>query len=183
MKTFSTPLFVICASIMMLGLNSCDILEQLFVNLKLKETITAQGNGPNISEIIEDCLSNYDAYDDYRDEIMSLKYVSAAYYSEDFTPGLTGTNIIATIYNGCTFAPIFQVFLPTANAADYVDNPFEFELTSEEIAAFNQFLADYNNCDCFFAELLVEQVSANSGPPYFLDGTVEIIIEIEAKVN
>ena len=117
----------------------------------MKETITAEGDGPNISKTESDCLSNYEAYNDNKDDIKSITYVAMAYYSIDFTPGLTGTNISATFYDDCTGEMIFQVFLPTANAADYINNPFEFELTQSQTALLNQFFTDHKTCDCFSA--------------------------------
>ena len=53
MKKIYKPVLIFCTAFLFLGMNSCDILEQLFVNLAMKETITASGNGPDISEIVK----------------------------------------------------------------------------------------------------------------------------------
>jgi len=182
MKKIYKPIFILFTSIMFLGFNSCDVLEQLFLNLKLSEDFHTTGNGPDISETIFDCLSNYDAFDDNFDKIQTLKYVSAAYYTLDATPqNLGGTNISATLYD-CLGNIILEQSLPTAQASDYVNNPYEFILTQDEIDTFNQYLANYKTCDCFTAILLVQQVTPADSAPYTLNGVVEVIIEVEAKL-
>ena len=183
MKKLYKPIFIFFTSIIFLGFNSCDVLEQLFFNLKLTEDFHSTGNGPDISEVIFDCLSNDDSFNDNFDKIQNLSYVSAAYYTLDATPpNLGGTNISATLRD-CNNNIILQQNLPTAQASDYVDNPYEFTLTQAEINTFNQYLANYQECDCFTAVLLVEQVTPANSAPYTLNGTVEIIIEVEANLN
>jgi len=182
MKKIYKPILIFCASIVFLSLNSCDVLEQLFLNLKLSEDFHATGNGPDISEIIFDCFSNYDSFDDNFDKIKTLKYVTAAYYTLDASPQNLGGNNISATLTDCNGNIILQQSLPTAQASDYVNDPYEFELTQQEIDIFNQYLADYQNCDCFTAVLLVEQVTPANSAPYTLNGVVEIIIEIEAQL-
>jgi hypothetical protein len=183
MKKLYKPILIFCISIIFLGFNSCDVLEKLFLNLKLSEDFHVTGPGPDISEIVNDCLTNYDAFNDNVDKIQTLKYVSAAYYTTGAVPSnLGGTNIRAT-FQDCFENVIFEQSLPTATASDYFENPYEFVLTADEIAAFNQFLANYETCDCFTAVLLVEQVTPANSAPYTLAGIVEIIIEIEAKLD
>ena len=183
MKKLYKPIFIFLTSIIFLGINSCSVLEQLFFNLKLNEEFHSTGSGPDISEVIFDCLTNDDSFDDNYDKIQSLSYVSAAYYTLDATPpNLGGTNISATLRD-CNNNIILQQSLPTAQASDYIQNPYEFVLTQSEIATFNQFLSNYKDCDCFNAVLLVEQVTPAGLSSYTLNGTVEIIIEVEANLN
>ena len=167
---------------MFLGFNSCDVLEQLFLNLKLKETFNSQGSGPDVSETIFDCLSNYDAFDENFEKIKTLKYVSAAYYTLGSTPAdLGGSNINATLFD-CNNNIILEQNIPVALASDYIDNPYLFILTEQEIDVFNQYLADYQSCDCFTAILTIQQVTPSGLTFYSLNGVVEIIIEIEAQL-
>jgi hypothetical protein len=192
MKKLYKPLLIFCTSFIFLGFNSCDVLEQLFLNLKATQNFHATGNGPDIFDTVEDCLTNYEAFNDNYDKIQNLKYVSAAYYTTGAIPSnLGGVNISAKIED-CAGNIILEQSLPTATASDYIDNPFEFVLTPEEIAIFNDWLAQYNSCNqcvsqafcsCFYAEVRVEQVTPANSAPYTLDGVVEIIIEIEAKLD
>ena len=64
MKKIYKPLLKFCAIFIFLGFNSCDVLEQLFLNLKVVQDFNATGNGPDISETTFDCLSNYSAFED-----------------------------------------------------------------------------------------------------------------------
>ena len=183
MKKLYRLIFIFLTSMIFLGFNSCDVLQQLFFNLKLKEEFHATGNGPNIFEEVFDCLSNDDSFNDNFDKIQNLKYVSAAYYTLDATPpNLGGSNISATLTD-CNGNVVLHQSLPTAQASDYVQNPYEFVLTQTEINTFNQYLANYQECDCFNGVFLVEQVTPPGSAPYTLDGVVEIIIEVEANLN
>jgi hypothetical protein len=176
MKKLYKPLLIFCTSFIFLGFNSCDVLEQLFLNLKATQNFHATGNGPDIFDTVEDCLTNYEAFNDNYDKIQNLKYVSAAYYTTGAIPSnLGGVNISAKIED-CAGNIILEQSLPTATASDYIDNPFEFVLTPEEIVS-------QAFCSCFYAEVRVEQVTPANSAPYTLDGVVEIIIEIEAKLD
>jgi hypothetical protein len=177
------PLLIFCTSFIFLGFNSCDVLEKLFLNLPIKQTITADGNGPDIFEVETVCLTDYDAFNDNVDNIQSIKYLSAAFHSLDWTPSnLGGRNISATLYD-CDSTIILEQSIPDeALASDYFENPYEFVLTDDEIALFNQYLANYELCDCFSAELRVDPVTPTGEPFYSLTGVVEIVVEIEANL-
>ena len=182
MKKLYKPILLFFISLIFLGFNSCDILEKLFLNLKVKETFNSQGSGPDVSEIVFDCLSNYDSFDDNFDKIQNLKYVSAAYYTLGSVPAnLGGSNINATVLD-CNNNIILEQNIPVALASDYTSNPYQFILTQNEIDTFNKYLKDYQNCDCFTAILTIQQVTPTGLTSYSLDGVVEIIIEIEAKL-
>jgi hypothetical protein len=185
MNKLYKPILIFCTCIIFLGFNSCDILEKLFLNLKLSEEFHATGNGPDIFDTVEDCLSNpdNDEFNDNVDKIQTLKYVSAAYYTTGAIPSNLGGNNIYAEIRDCDGNIILTQSIPMAFASDFFEDPYEFILTDDEIATFNQYLTNYQNCDCFTAELSVEQVTPANSAPYTLDGVVEIIIEIEAKLD
>jgi hypothetical protein len=172
--------FIVIAAITEQG---CDILNNLFLDQPLKQTIVVKsGSGSDIKDIKTFSLSDYDAFDDNVESIESLTYVSAAYFTEDYSPGLTGTNIVVTLYAGDgTDGPlVWSVTIPFGQASDYVKKPYKIKLTPDEIAEFNKYLADYENNDTYTAELKVENVSGDS-TPYSLTGRVEIIVQMEIK--
>jgi hypothetical protein len=160
---------------------SCDQFQNLFLNLPLKTEITASGNGPNIFEVKSFCLSDYDSFNDNIDDVKAIRYVAAAYLTITSSPGLQGTGITATLYRGDGVTALFSVTLPTAVAADYIDNPFEIVLTEAQIDLLNSYLADYKNNDCFVARLTVANVTDNDGPPFSITGQVEIVVELELE--
>lgn len=193
MKNIYKPGFLILIMITALSFQSCDILQNFFLNLPIKESIVSTGNGPTISEIETFCLEDYDAYEDNIDDIQSVTYVAALYRtltaaenstsppdSVYLTPGLAGQNILVTVVDG-DGVPIFSRTLPTAVAADYIDTPYEIELTTSEITLINNYLAQYKEGInlCFTATLTMNNISAGSGPPYTLTGQVELLLSIE----
>lgn len=161
----------------------CDILQNYLLNLPLKQAITSTGNGPTISESESICLQDYDAYSDNIDEIQSVQYLALLYRTLDtpqLTPGLAGQNLNVTVVDGAGI-PLFTRNLPSAVASDYIDTPYEIELTDSEIAILNNYLASYkvNNDLCFIATLTMNNISAGQGPPYTLTGQVELLISLE----
>ena len=183
MKKLYIPIllvFIIAAALVEQG---CDILNNLFLDQALKQTIVTSGNNSIIEQAETFCLSDYDAFDDNVDNIESITYVSAAYFTESYSSGLTGTNIQVTLYAGDTeFAPmIWQVTIPFGQASDYVDNPYEIMLTPDQITEFNSALENYEINDCYTAKLTVEDVNDNDGAPYSLTGRVEIVVQMEIK--
>jgi hypothetical protein len=188
MKKLYKYIFLILVSLIFLFNQGCDILENFFLNLPLKQPITSTGNGPTISEIDTICLADYDAYKDNIDEIQNVAYVSALYRTLDkpqLTPGLTGTSITVEVRDGNNNL-MFIKSLPTAVAADYIDEPYILELSAQEIALLNGYLALYKDEDlwntiCLTASLTVANVSGNSGPPFTLTGQVELLLELELE--
>ena len=188
MKKLYKYIFLFLVSFIFFFNQGCDILENFFLNLPLKQPITTTGNGPVISETEVVCLAEYDAYQDNIDEIQNVLYVSALYRTLDtpqLTPGLTGSNISVTVVDG-NGNLMFTKNLPTANADDYIDEPYVLELTAQEIALLNGYLALYKdetlwNTVCFSSTLTVDNVSGSSGPPFTLTGQVELLLELELE--
>jgi len=185
MKNIYNLKILILITLASFSFQSCDILENFFLNLPMKQSITSTGNGPTISETESICLGDYDSYSDNIDKIQSIEYVAALYRTLDtpqLTPGLAGQNIIVEVVNG-NGVPIFTRTLPSAVAADYIDTPYKVELTTSEIALVNNYLAQYkvNNNLCFSATLTMNNISAGQGPPYTLTGEVELLVKLEVS--
>lgn len=181
MKKIYLPLlliFIIAASFVEQG---CDVLNNLFLNVPLKQTIVISGSSTNPSSSAQFRLSDYDEFNDNIGSIQGIKYVSASYATVSYSPGLQGTNIMVTLRANSDGASIFSVLIPFVSADQYVNNPIEIELNDAQIALFNQYLADYDNSDSYTAELEVQNVSDDDGPPFSLTGKVEFIVELEIK--
>ncbi|MEJ2506267.1 MAG: hypothetical protein P8Y81_08380, partial [Ignavibacteriaceae bacterium] len=89
--------FIVIAAITEQG---CDILNNLFLDQPLKQTIKTEGSSNDIKEIKTFSLSDYDAFDDNIENIVGITYMSAAYFTETYSDSLTGKNIIVTLYAG-----------------------------------------------------------------------------------
>jgi hypothetical protein len=179
-KIFKSLFPVLLILIVISGI-SCDQFDNIFLNLPIKQEITASGNGPDIFETESFCLSDYDSFNDNIEDVESIEYVSAAYFTITSTSGLQGSGIVATLFKGDGVTPLFTVNLPTAVASDYINNPLKIELTQQEVDVLNAYLADYENNDCFIAELRVANVSGTVGPPYYITGQFELVVELELK--
>jgi hypothetical protein len=199
MKITYKYLFLVLITITAFLSQSCDILENFFLNLPLKQGVTSTGTGTTVDGSETVYLSDYDAYADNIDEIENVKYLAALYRtiprgenpspppdSLDLTPGLSGTNIQVTVTDGDGNV-VFLKSLPTAVAEDYLETPYEIELTGDEITLLNQYLADFK--DPVKRDLLsfTGTVTMNGVPPppagqvNVLTGMVEILLELEIK--
>ena len=180
MKKLYIPLllvFIIAAAFMQQG---CDILNNLFLNQSLKQSIVATGSTNPITQSEMFCLSDYDAFNDNVDDIQGIKYLSAAYFTEKYSPSdLGATNITVTLRSTSDNEDIFTVNIPNASASNYINNPYKIELNANDIAKFNQYLAEFKTNDCYYAKLSLN--ATGSGTEYSLTGRIEIVIEMEMK--
>lgn len=196
-KTKKYLLLILITSTIFLN-QSCDILENFFLNLPLKQGVTATGSSTTISRSETIYLSDYDAYADNIEKIKNIKYLAALYRtlprgenpfpppdSLDLTPGLVGLNIVVTVVDGDGNL-VFTRNLPTAAADDYIGAPYKVELTDAEITLMNQYLADYKDpvkrdLLSFTGTVTMNNITAGEGPPYILTGQVELLIELEVE--
>ena len=81
--------------------NSCDSFESFPINIPIEVTINTSGNNTTISESTSFCLSDFSAYQDYREDMQSIQYVTAAYRTVSASQGLTG-DIVVTLQNALT---------------------------------------------------------------------------------
>jgi hypothetical protein len=182
MKTIFKSLFVILIITVGLINISCDQFENVFLNLPINKEITATGNGPDIFERETICFTDYDSFNDNIDDVEEIKYVTSAFFTITATPGLQGTGIIATLYEGDGITPLFSFTMPSAVADDYTNKPLKLELNPQQINLLNNYLADYKTNNCFVAELRVANVTGTSGPPYSITGLFEMVVELKLKL-
>jgi len=180
MNKIFKQLLLFTGIIITVGILSCDELENLFINAKISQEITGTGVDP-LDTTAAFCLSAFDEISDYEDEIESIRYVAAAFRTSSSTPGLEG-DIFASIVSDYDGVTIFSFTILDAHIEDYIESPYELQLTQAEIDLFNSYLADYATKDCYTATLSVSGISAGSGPPYTLTGIIEIVLEIEATL-
>lgn len=198
MKNLNKYFFLSLLAFGILANQGCDILNNYFLNLPLKQGITATGNNTTISNSDTVFLSDYDAYEDNIEEIQSITYLAALYRtlprgenpnpppdSLDLTPGLVGQNIEVTVTDGDGNL-VFTRNLPSAVADDYLTTPYEVELTANEISLINEYLADFKDKSkrdmlSFTGSITMNNISGGSGPPYTLTGQVEILLDLELE--
>lgn len=163
---------------------SCDELSQLALNIPLPIEFSARGSNTTISETEQFCLSDYQEWRDNMENVESVKFLKASYWTLDgSTPNLKG-NVSFTLLNevGNT---IFIVDLGNITAADYLSNPFELQLTEDQVAALDDYLSVLAfNDRCFTSILTVTNVTGdtNMSGERVLNGKVEIVLETDVAL-
>lgn len=165
-----------------LPLNSCDPFEEYFINLKMDQQFQLYGIGPNISQQINFCLTNYDDYNDNADMIEQIKYVDAAYLTIDASEGLHSDNLSLKLYQSDGSTLLFDYNLSPFVASDYANKALHIQLTQSEKEKINQYLSNHQLNNCFVAVLTAENVQSNNVLPYFsLQAKIEFVAELKLK--
>ena len=182
MKKLYVPLLLLFIVIAALTEQGCDILNNLFLNMPIKESLEYSGSDTQIYIQKHFCLDDYDEFDDNIDNIEAVKYVGALYRTDSCSAGLHGNAVLRLLKNDGV-SEIWNVKIASWNAGDYTKDKgvFEIHLEPAEIDSFNVYVSNFANNVCFYAELLVTDVGADNDPPYDLYGKVELVVELDIK--
>ena len=164
----------------LLVINGCDPMDDVYLTLALETEFNTIGAGSNISISSNLCLSDFDDYEDNKDNLEEIKYVTSAYFTINATQGLQGQNLTLTLYEANGSTQLFRYVVPTFVAATYINNPLEITLTQQEITNINAYLTDPQQDKCFVATLEVSNVTA-SATPYNLNSKLEFLTELKIK--
>lgn len=186
MKITKTILLIFLVSSLAL-FNGCDQLENFEVNIPIEVTFHVSGdNAADASETITFCLNQYDEWNDNKENLQSVKYLKAAYWTMGYSPAaLMGTISFALYDNSGTL--LISGTLPNVSPGDYINSPLEFELTSIQVEAFNTYLSEIRNSEdpscmvpSFTAVGSITGVSGTTGL-YDLAGKVELVLAAEVS--
>ena len=199
MKKFNKYFFLILLTFGVLINQGCDILNNYFLNLPLKQGITAKGTSTTISNSETVYLRDYDAYADNIDNIISIKYLAAVYLtlprgenptpppdSLDLTLGLVGNNIEVRVTDGDGNL-LFIRNTPTAAADDYIASPDTIALEPSEISLINDYLAEFKDpvkreTLSFTGGITMDGIPPPpAGQENVLTGQVEILLRLEVE--
>lgn len=181
MKKLMQFISVSIFSFILLSLNGCDPFESRYITLSIDTELNTVGIGPNISITNDLCLSDEDDYNDNKDDIEEIKYVTAAYTTISASNGLSGSNLTLRVLQSDGVTLLFDYVIPTFVAANYINNPLKIELTQQEINNVNEYLRNHQQNNCFRAELTVNNAGDNDGPPFFINGKIQFLTEIKLK--
>ena len=179
MKKLNT-LFLGCLFVALLAINGCDPMDDVYLTLAMEAEFSTVGAGSNIFISSNLCLSDFDDYEDNKDKLEEIKYVTSAYFTLNATQGLQGQNLTLTLYQADGSTQLFRYVLPTFVAATYINNPLAIELTQQEISNINSYLVNPQEDKCFVATLEVSNVSA-SATPYTLSSKLEFLTELKIQ--
>ncbi|MCB9259567.1 MAG: hypothetical protein H6612_09455 [Ignavibacteriales bacterium] len=161
--------------------NGCDELTNLPINVPMVFPISTSGTNTTLTESASACLSQFDDWQQYQEDIQSATFVSAAYWTESASSGLTG-NVNVTVSDNLGNV-LFSVSIPNYAASSNIDQPYTLELTENEIIAFNDYLSQVGDSGdrCFNASLTISNITGNS-TPYSLTGRVEVVVEADVEL-
>jgi hypothetical protein len=163
-----------------LAFNGCDPFDDVYLTLAMDTEFSTIGIGSDIFISTNMCLSDFEDYDDNRDKLEEIRYVTSAYLTINATTGLRGQNLTLTLYQANGSTVLFQYVIPTFVAATYINNPFEIVLTPQEINNINAYLTNPQDDKCFVATLTVSNVQSNS-TPYQLSSKLDFLTELKIK--
>lgn len=169
--------FILLTSI---SFNSCDPFDDVFLTLAMETEFSTVGAGSNISISSNLCLSDFDDYEDNKDNLEEIRYISSAYVTINATQGLQGQNLTLTLYQADGNTVLFRYVIPTFVAGSYINNPLEIVLTQQEISNINAYLTNPKEDKCFVATLEVSNVTAAS-TPYDLSSKIDFLTELKIK--
>jgi hypothetical protein len=169
--------FILLTSI---SFNSCDPFDDVFLTLAMDTEFSTIGAGSNIFISSNLCLSDFDDYEDNKDNLEEIRYISSAYVTINATQGLQGQNLTLTLYQADGNTVLFRYIIPTFVAGSYINNPLEIVLTQQEISNINAYLTNPKEDKCFVATLEVSNVTAAS-TPYDLSSKIDFLTELKIK--
>lgn len=160
--------------------NSCNPFDDVYLSLAMDVKFSTIGIGTDIFLTETMCLSDFEDYDDNRDNLEEIKYISSAYLTLNATQGLQGDNLTLTLYEADGTTLLFQKIIPNFVAASYINSPLEIVLTQPEINNINAYLINPKEDKCFVATLAVSNVQSSS-TPYQLTSKLDFLTELKVK--
>ncbi|HEX7356278.1 MAG TPA: hypothetical protein VF270_01050 [Ignavibacteriaceae bacterium] len=180
MRKFYKIIFTVAVIFISFALNACDPFDDVYLTLALETEFNTTGAGTNISLTNNLCLSDFSDYEDNRDKLEEIKYITSAYLTLNATQGLRGDNLTLKLYQADGSTLLFEYVLPVFIANNYVNNPLKINLTQQEINNLNTYLLNPKVDKCFVATLDVSNVSS-SGIIYNLESKLEFVTELKIK--
>jgi hypothetical protein len=162
--------------------SSCDPFNELYLTLSVDLEFSTGGMASNIIIPAQVSLSNFENYDDNRDNIDEITYISSAYITLQATEGLKGDDLKLTLYQDDRSIMLFQYTQDHFTFADFENKPLEIILTDQEKNNINNYLKNPQEDKGFYATFELSNITY-SGPSqsYFLDGKMEFLTQLKVK--
>ena len=164
----------------LITITSCDPFDEIYLKLAMDIEFSTPGFGPEFEITETFCLSDFEDYNDNKDNIEEIQYVSSAYITIDATSGLSADSLTMTLYQEDGATILFDYTIPNFVAEDYINNPLEITLTQQQIANMNAYLTDPQVDKCFVATLAASNVQPST-TQYFLTSKIDLLTELKIK--
>ncbi|MDP2363821.1 MAG: hypothetical protein Q8M94_08635 [Ignavibacteria bacterium] len=182
MKNLNKLLLAGIVIVTSLSVNSCNPFDELYLTLAMETEFNVIGAGIGIDIFKEEnfCLSKFEDYEDNKDKLEEIRYISSAYLTIDSTQELRGDSLTLTLYQGDGSTLLFKYVVPDFIANKYVNKPLKINLRQQEINNLNAYLTNPQEDKCFKATLKVSNVQSTS--LYFqLNSKIEFLTELKVK--
>lgn len=180
MKNLNKLFFISILIVTAFVINGCNPFDDIYLSLAMETELNTIGAGSTISISSNLCLSEFDNYEDNKDNLEEIRYIASVYLTINATQGLQGNNLTLTLYQGNASTVLFRYIVPTFVAANYINNPLKITLTQQEINNINSYLTNPKVDKCFVATLEVSNVQPAT-TLYELHSKVEFLTELKIK--
>ena len=182
MKKLKRLILLGILSVTSISFNSCNPFDDVYLTLAMDTEFQVEVLGINIdiSKTESFCLSKFEDYQDNKDKIQEIRYISSLYLTIDSTKDLRGDSLTLTLYQGDGKTMLFQHVIPTFIANNYIKNPLQINLTQQEISNMNAYLKNPQDDKCFVATLEVSNVRSTVQIDQ-LNSKIEFLTELQVK--
>ena len=156
----------------------CDELNNLPLNIPVAFPFSTSGSSTALSDSATIRLSDVQEWRDNQDDIESVKYLSAAYYTESVSAGLKG-DILVEVYNPLTNTVMLSETIKNVDPTKYINNAYVLGFSEAQIKLFDAYLSTLtsNNNDLSIKGRYKISSITGTTTPFQLTGRVEIVLE------
>lgn len=159
---------------------SCDPFDELFLTLSMDLEFNVVGGGTSFFKEDSLCLSDFDDYNENRNNIEEIKYIASIYITLFSPDSLSAQNLTLTLYKSDRNTSLFRYEIPNFISTKYINNPLEISLSQSEINNINNYLLKPTEDKCFYATISASNVVADSSI-YRLNSKVEFLTQLKIK--
>jgi hypothetical protein len=158
---------------------SCDSFDSFPLNIPVSVNVSVSGSGTSISASQTFCLSDISqTFSDYQDKIKTVTFLKAQYRTTSVSSSSLQGTIVITLRD-TDGNVLVSISIPGVKPSDFINNPYELQLSQNEIQAINTYLNNLGS-ECFEATLGVDNISGGSAP-YQVVGTVDFVFEADTS--
>jgi hypothetical protein len=164
-----------------LSVNGCilDAFNTFFVNIPYSINISTSGVLSTISESKSFCLDESKTYEDYKDDIKSIKLIRITFRPTFVDPSNLSGDVTVNVMTS-TGTMLFTHTLNNVAVSNYLppNAPYELELSPGVFDGVNNYLEGGGRC--FRAELIVNNIVPAVGTKT-LEASIDIVFEAETE--
>lgn len=180
MKKYIRPFVLGFAALLAFNFNGCilDAFDTLTQGFPVSQEVTISDPTGLLTSFQNSSTINLDDSDFYsenQDKIKKIELVKIAYRTKNVTPANMEGDIVITVKQSNNTV-LFSKSIPNASPADYINTPYELQLTQSEIQLVNAYIGILSN-KTFTATIEVNNVTPSG--PKTLTAVIDVVFEME----